>query len=67
MSLVKARITKVHDKGYAFAQTAEGDSIFIAPNVREALKISRLGQRVELKIKQGEKGLAAMMPHRRRE
>jgi len=62
MSLVMARITTVHDKGFAFAETAEGDSIYIAPNVREALKISRRGQRVQLKVKQGKKGLAALMP-----
>ena len=59
---VKAQITRIHEKGFAFAETAKGVSIFIPPDVREALEISRHGQRVQLKVKRGEKGWAALMP-----
>ena len=59
--LATGHISNVNLKGFAFAKTNQGD-VFISPKVFEALGNPSSGTKVELKVKQGKKGLAAQMP-----
>lgn len=59
--MVRGRIKKVHAKGFAFAQTSQGD-VFIPPKTYEALGCPSKGSHVELTVKRGPKGLIAQEP-----
>jgi cold shock CspA family protein len=54
-------VTRVHKKGFAFAQLPNGEDVFIPQNVHEALGHPERGTKVSFKARRTEKGLVAQI------
>ncbi len=66
-SVFDCTITNVHQKAFAFAKTSHGENVFIPARVHEAIGKPQKGASVKLKVKEGERGLIALMPPLRSE